>query len=103
MSYLSDKYSKNFSKARKADFNRRFREDYDPNMSELSNILLILVCAIAPKAPTIIDPPDRKAKTSCQLWAMPPNTSNRTLANIAPIANLGTIAMKAVTGVGAPS
>ena len=42
MSYLSDKYSKNFSKARKADFNRRFREDYDPNMSELSNILLIL-------------------------------------------------------------
>ena len=72
-------------------------------MEEKANILLMLVCAIAPKAPTIIDPPDRKTKTSCQLWAMPPNTSNRTLANIAPIANLGTIAMKAVTGVGAPS
>ena len=42
MSYLSDQYSKNFSKARKADFNRRFREDYDPAMSELSNILRIL-------------------------------------------------------------
>ena len=42
MSYLSDKYSKNFSKSRKAEFNRRFSEDYDPNMSELSNILLIL-------------------------------------------------------------
>jgi len=42
MSYLSDKYSKNFSKAKKADFNRRFSEDYDPAMSELSNILRIL-------------------------------------------------------------
>jgi len=42
MSYLSDKYSKNFSKTKKAEFNKRFREDYDPNMSELSNILLIL-------------------------------------------------------------
>ena len=42
MSDLSDKYSKNFSKARKADFNRRFSEDYDPNMTELSNILRIL-------------------------------------------------------------
>tara|TARA_Y100000114_G_scaffold139797_1_gene144129 strand:+ start:99 stop:1355 length:1257 start_codon:yes stop_codon:yes gene_type:complete len=42
MSYLSDQYSKNFSKAKKADFNRRFSEDYDPAMSELSNILRIL-------------------------------------------------------------
>ena len=42
MSYLSDQYSKNFSKAKKADFNRRFSEDYDSAMSELSNILRIL-------------------------------------------------------------
>ena len=42
MSYLSDQYSKNFSKAKKADFNKRFSEDYDPAMSELSNILRIL-------------------------------------------------------------
>ena len=42
MSYLSDRYSKNFSKAKKADFNRRFSKDYDPNMTELSNILRIL-------------------------------------------------------------
>jgi hypothetical protein len=42
MSSLSDEYSKNFSSERKADFNKRFREDYDPAMSELSNILRIL-------------------------------------------------------------
>ena len=42
MSALSDEYSKNFSKAKKAEFNRRFRDDYDASMSELSNILLIL-------------------------------------------------------------
>ena len=42
MSSLSDKYSKNFSSERKAEFNRRFSEDFDPAMSELSNILRIL-------------------------------------------------------------
>ena len=42
MSYLSDKYSKNFSKAKKAEFNRRLSEDSDPTASELSNILRIL-------------------------------------------------------------
>ena len=42
MSTLSDKYSKNFSKERKAIFNKRFKEDFDPAMSELSNILRIL-------------------------------------------------------------
>ena len=42
MSALSDEYSKNFSSERKAEFNRRFSEDYDPAMSELSNILRIL-------------------------------------------------------------
>ena len=42
MSALSDEYSKNFSAEKKAEFNRRFRDDYDASMSELSNILLIL-------------------------------------------------------------
>ena len=42
MSALSDKYIKNFSKERKDLFNKRFSDDYDPNMSELSNILRIL-------------------------------------------------------------
>ena len=42
MSTLSDKYSRNFSKERKAIFNKRFKEDFDPAMSELSNILRIL-------------------------------------------------------------
>ena len=42
MSALSDEYSKNFSSERKAEFNKRFSEDYDPAMSELSNILRIL-------------------------------------------------------------
>jgi hypothetical protein len=42
MSALSDEYSKNFSSEKKAEFNRRFSEDYDPAMSELSNILRIL-------------------------------------------------------------
>ena len=41
MSALSDEYSKILA-LKKAEFNRRFREDYDPNMSELSNILRIL-------------------------------------------------------------
>ena len=42
MSALSDEYIKNFSKERKAIFNKRFRDDYDPNMSERSNIIRIL-------------------------------------------------------------
>ena len=42
MSTLSDEYIKNFSKERKAVFNKRFRDDYDPNMSERSNIIRIL-------------------------------------------------------------
>ena len=42
MSALSDEYIKNFSKERKSIFNKRFRDDYDPNMSERSNILRIL-------------------------------------------------------------
>ena len=42
MSALSDEYSKNFSAEKKAEFNRRFRDDYDPAMSEESNILRIL-------------------------------------------------------------
>jgi hypothetical protein len=42
MSTLSDEYIKNFSKERKALFNKRFRDDYDPNMSERSNIIRIL-------------------------------------------------------------
>ena len=42
MSALSDEYIKNFSKERKAVFNKRFRDDYDPNMSERSNIIRIL-------------------------------------------------------------
>ncbi len=42
MSALSDEYIKNFSKERKALFNKRFRDDYDPNMSERSNIIRIL-------------------------------------------------------------
>ena len=42
MSTLSDEYIKNFSKERKAIFNKRFSDDYDPNMSERSNIIRIL-------------------------------------------------------------
>ncbi len=42
MSALSDEYIKNFSKERKALFNKRFRDEYDPNMSERSNIIRIL-------------------------------------------------------------
>ena len=42
MSTLSEEYSKNFSGERKKEFDRRFREDFDPSMSELSNILRIL-------------------------------------------------------------
>ena len=42
MSALSDEYIKNFSKERKAIFNKRFSDDYDPNMSERSNIIRIL-------------------------------------------------------------
>ena len=42
MSDLSDEYSKNFSSEKRAEFNRRFRDDYDAAMSELSNILRIL-------------------------------------------------------------
>ena len=42
MSTLSDKYTKNFSSAKKAEFNKRFRNDYDAAKSELSNILMIL-------------------------------------------------------------
>ena len=42
MSALSDEYIKNFSKERKAVFNKRFSDDYDPNMSERSNIIRIL-------------------------------------------------------------
>ena len=42
MSALSDDYIKNFNKERKAEFNRRFREDYDAAMSERSNIIRIL-------------------------------------------------------------
>ena len=42
MSTLSDEYIKNFSKERKALFNKRFRDEYDPNMSERSNIIRIL-------------------------------------------------------------
>ena len=42
MSALSDEYIKNFSKERKSMFNKRFRDDCDPNMSERSNIIRIL-------------------------------------------------------------
>jgi hypothetical protein len=42
MSALSDDYTKNFSKERKAIFNKRFSEDYDAAMSERSNIIRIL-------------------------------------------------------------
>ena len=42
MSALSDEYIKNFSKERKALFNKRFSDEYDPNMSERSNIIRIL-------------------------------------------------------------
>ena len=42
MSALSDEYIKNFSKERKSIFNKRFRDEYDPNMSERSNIIRIL-------------------------------------------------------------
>ena len=42
MSDLSDEYSKNFSSEKRAEFNRRFRDDYDAAMSEESNILRIL-------------------------------------------------------------
>ena len=42
MSALSEEYIKNFSKERKAVFNKRFSDDYDPNMSERSNIIRIL-------------------------------------------------------------
>ena len=42
MSALSDEYIKNFSKERKDLFNKRFRDEYDPNMSERSNIIRIL-------------------------------------------------------------
>ena len=42
MSALSDDYTKKFSKERKAIFNKRFSEDFDPNMSERSNIIRIL-------------------------------------------------------------
>ena len=42
MSALSEEYIKNFSKERKAVFNKRFSDDYDPNMSARSNIIIIL-------------------------------------------------------------
>ena len=42
MSALSDEYIKNFSIERKSIFNKRFRDEYDPNMSERSNIIRIL-------------------------------------------------------------
>ena len=42
MSALSDEYIKNFSKERKAIFNKRFSDDYDPNESEEINIIRIL-------------------------------------------------------------
>ena len=42
MSALSVEFFKNFSKERKAVFNKRFSDDYDPNMSERSNIIRIL-------------------------------------------------------------
>ena len=42
MSALSDDYTKKFSSEKKAIFNKRFREDFDPNMSERSNIIRIL-------------------------------------------------------------
>jgi hypothetical protein len=42
MSALSDDYIKNFSKERKAVFNKRFSDDYDPNESEEINIIRIL-------------------------------------------------------------
>jgi len=42
MSALSDDYTKKFSSEKKALFNKRFRDDYDPNMSERSNIIRIL-------------------------------------------------------------
>ena len=42
MSALSDEYIKNFSKERKSIFKKRFRDEYDPNMSERSNIIRIL-------------------------------------------------------------
>ena len=41
MSALTDKYSKNFSKARKQEFLKRVKE-IGPNMSELSAIMLVL-------------------------------------------------------------
>jgi len=43
MSDLSDEYTKNFTAERKKEFNRRFRDDYDPAMSERSNIIRILM------------------------------------------------------------
>jgi len=42
MSALSDDYTKKFSSEKKAIFNKRFSDDYDPNMSERSNIIRIL-------------------------------------------------------------
>ena len=42
MSALSDEYTKKFSSEKKALFNKRFSDDYDPNMSERSNIIRIL-------------------------------------------------------------
>jgi len=42
MSALSDDYTKKFSSEKKAIFNKRFKEDFDPNMSERSNIIRIL-------------------------------------------------------------
>ena len=42
MSALSDEYIKNFSDERKALFNKKFRDDYDPNESEEINIIRII-------------------------------------------------------------
>jgi len=42
MSALSDDYTKKFSSEKKAIFNKKFSDDYDPNMSERSNIIRIL-------------------------------------------------------------
>ena len=42
MSALSDEYIKNFSDERKALFNKKFSEDYDPNESEEINIIRII-------------------------------------------------------------
>ena len=63
----------------------------------------MLVCAIAAKAPRIIDRAEATTMICCHWLVRWPNGSTSTRTNSAMAATFGATAKKAVTGVGAPS